>query len=47
MGYGGPHAAFFVVADYLKRKMPGKIIGLSKDKQDNERVYRMSLGTRE
>ena len=47
MGYGGPHAAFFVVADQHKRKMPGKIIGLSKDKENNTNVYRMSLSTRE
>ncbi len=35
MGYGGPHAGFFVTSEELKRKMPGKIIGVSKDRHDN------------
>lgn len=29
-GYGGPHAAFFAVRDYLKRQMPGRIVGVTK-----------------
>jgi glycine dehydrogenase len=31
LGYGGPHAAFFVVNDPLKRKIPGRVIGITKD----------------
>ena len=32
MGYGGPHAAFFCAKDEFKRNMPGRIIGVSKDR---------------
>jgi len=46
MGYGGPHAAFFAVKDEYKRNMPGRIIGVSKDADDNL-ALRMALQTRE
>ena len=31
MGYGGPHPGYFATKDEFKRKMPGRIIGISKD----------------
>ena len=46
MGFGGPHAAFFTTRDSYKRTMPGRIIGVSKD-ADNNFALRMALQTRE
>ncbi|WP_233962952.1 aminomethyl-transferring glycine dehydrogenase [Shewanella indica] len=46
MGYGGPHAAFFVTRDEYKRSMPGRIIGVSKDSRGNT-ALRMAMQTRE
>ncbi|MFW6224584.1 MAG: glycine dehydrogenase (aminomethyl-transferring), partial [Bacteroidota bacterium] len=46
MGFGGPHAAYFATDEKYKRNIPGRIIGISKDKEGN-RALRMALQTRE
>jgi glycine dehydrogenase len=46
MGFGGPHAAYMAVRDSLKRLLPGRVVGVSRDAH-GLLAYRLAIQTRE
>lgn len=46
MAFGGPHPGYFAVKDEFKRKMPGRIVGITKDAEGNQ-ALKLVLQVRE
>jgi len=46
MGYGGPHAAYISTRNEYARRLPGRLVGVSKDVH-GKTAYRLAIQTRE
>lgn len=46
MNFGGPHCGFIACKNAYLRQMPGRIVGLSKDRDDND-AFTLTIQTRE